>query len=28
VVVRLAGEADEIRIALKQCYAQYEALRK
>jgi hypothetical protein len=28
MVVRLAGEADEIRIALKQCYAQYEALRK
>jgi hypothetical protein len=28
VVVRLAGEADEIRIALKQCYAQYETLRK
>lgn len=27
-LVRLAGEADEIRIALKQCYAQYEALRK
>jgi hypothetical protein len=28
VVVRLAREADEIRIALKQCYAQYEALSK
>ena len=28
MVVRLAGEADEIRIALKQCYAQYETLRK
>jgi hypothetical protein len=28
VVVRLAGEADEIRIALKQCYAQYETLRR
>jgi hypothetical protein len=28
VVVGLAREADEIRLALKQCYAQYEALRK
>jgi hypothetical protein len=28
VVVGLAREADEIRAALKQCYAQYETLRK
>ncbi len=28
VVVGLAREADEIRLALKQCYAQYETLRK
>ena len=28
VVVGLAREADEIRIALKQCYAQYESLSK
>lgn len=28
VVVGLAREADEIRAALKQCYAQYESLRK
>jgi hypothetical protein len=28
VVVGLAREADEIRIALKQCYAQYEALEQ
>lgn len=28
VVVELARQADEIRIALKQCYAQYETLRK
>ena len=28
VVVGLAREADEIRIALKQCYAQYETLRR
>jgi hypothetical protein len=27
VVVGLAREADEIRFALKQCYAQYEAVR-
>jgi hypothetical protein len=27
-LVRLAGEADELRFALKQCYAQYEAVRK
>ena len=27
VVVGLAREADEIRLALKQCYAQYEAVR-
>ena len=27
VVVGLAREADEIRAALKQCYAQYEAIR-
>lgn len=27
-LVRLAGEADELRTALKQCYSQYEALRK
>ncbi len=27
-LVRLAGEADELRTALKQCYTQYEALRK
>jgi len=26
-LVRLAGEADELRVALKQCYAQYEAVR-
>jgi hypothetical protein len=28
VVVGLAREADEIRAALKQCYAQYEAVRR
>jgi hypothetical protein len=28
VVVELARQADEIRVALKQCYAQYETLRK
>jgi hypothetical protein len=28
VVVELARQADEIRIALKQCYAQYETMRK
>lgn len=28
VVVELARQADEIRIALKQCYAQYETLRR
>jgi hypothetical protein len=28
VAVRLAREADELRAALTQCYAQYEALRK
>jgi hypothetical protein len=27
VVVGLAREADEVRLALKQCYAQYEAVR-
>ena len=27
-LVRIAGEADELRTALKQCYTQYEALRK
>lgn len=27
VVVELARDADEIRLALKQCYAQYEAVR-
>jgi hypothetical protein len=27
-LVRIAGEADELRSALKQCYTQYEALRK
>jgi len=27
-LVRLAREADELRIALKQCYAQYEAARQ
>ena len=27
-LVRIAREADELRSALKQCYAQYEALRK
>ena len=27
-LVRLAREADELRIALKQCYTQYEAVRK
>jgi len=26
-LVRIAGEADELRLALKQCYAQYEAVR-
>ena len=28
VVVELARQADEIRVALKQCYAQYETLRR
>jgi hypothetical protein len=28
VVVRIAREADEIRVALKQCYAQYDAVRQ
>jgi hypothetical protein len=27
-LVRLAREADELRVALKQCYAQYEAARQ
>lgn len=27
-LVGIAGEADELRTALKQCYTQYEALRK
>jgi hypothetical protein len=27
-LVRIAGEADELRTALKQCYTQYETLRK
>jgi len=27
-LVRVAREADELRSALKQCYTQYEALRK
>jgi hypothetical protein len=27
VVVGLAREADEVLIALKQCYAQYDAVR-
>jgi hypothetical protein len=27
-LVRLAGEADELRFALKQCYAQYNAIRQ
>jgi hypothetical protein len=26
-LIRLAGEADELRFALKQCYRQYEAVR-
>jgi hypothetical protein len=26
-LVRLAGEADEVRAALKQCYAQYQAIK-
>ena len=28
VVVRIAREADEIRVALKQCYAQYDQVRQ
>lgn len=28
VVVRIAREADELVVALKQCYAQYDAVRK
>jgi hypothetical protein len=28
VAVRFAREADDLRIALKQCYAQYEAIRR
>jgi hypothetical protein len=27
VVVRIAREADELRVALKQCYSQYEKVR-
>jgi hypothetical protein len=28
VVVRIAREADEVRVALKQCYAQYDQVRQ
>jgi len=28
VVIRIAREADELRVALKQCYAQYDAVRQ